>query len=297
MTYALIYNPSAGRGKAARSEAKIRKILQEKIESFRFFRTEYPGHAEKLANEIKKKVDVIIVGGGDGTVHEVVNGMMGGSAVLGVIPIGSGNDFVKMFSLPKVPEKAIDIIFKNQRKKIDVGKINDSYFSNGVGIGFDAWVVRESKNVKRLRGFLIYLYAVLKTVFKYQNESIQLSFEGKSESRDIFLMAFGNGKAMGGGFFLTPEAEIDDGKLDICLITPLKKGEVFRHLPKVLNGRHISMKQVQMLRCKDMAITSKRGIAVHADGELLGMNLKKINISIMPKAIEVIYNADISENE
>jgi diacylglycerol kinase family enzyme len=163
-----------------------------------------------------------------------------------------------------------------------VGKINDSYFSNGVGIGFDAWVVRESKNVKRLRGFLIYLYAVLKTVFKYQNESIQLSFEGKSESRDIFLMAFGNGKAMGGGFFLTPEAEIDDGKLDICLITPLKKGEVFRHLPKV---------------CKDMAITSKRGIAVHADGELLGMNLKKINISIMPKAIEVIYNADISENE
>ena len=107
--------------------------------------------------KLKNKADVIIAAGGDGTVHEVVNGMLGGTAALAVIPIGSGNDFVKMLDLPKEPDEAIEVIRQNQRKKIDIGKINGNYFPNGVGIGFDAWVVREGKKVRHLRGFLIYL--------------------------------------------------------------------------------------------------------------------------------------------
>ncbi len=222
--------------------------------------------------------------------HEVVNGMMGGKAVLAVIPIGSGNDFVKMFNLPADVGQAVEIICRNNRMRIDVGKVGDVIFPNGLGIGFDAWVVRESLKVKRLRGFLIYLYSVLKTLFLYKNEPVTFSANGSVEEKKIFLIAVGNGVAMGGGFYLTPQAAIDDGKFDVCIIRALKKREALINLPKALNGSHTSIKQVQMLRTDKLKITSEKGIAVHADGELLGMNLKELDISILPNALEVIYN-------
>jgi YegS/Rv2252/BmrU family lipid kinase len=256
--------------------------------------TEKPGHAQEIAETYKKSCDIIVGVGGDGTIHEIVNGMMGGTAALAVLPAGSGNDFIKMLNLPKNIHQAIGVIKKNNRKRIDIGKIGDLYFPNGVGLGFDAWVVRESLNVKRLRGFLIYLYSVMRALFAYKNSQITLSVNNISEQRDVFLMAVGNGQAMGGGFFLTPQASIDDGQLDICLIRGLKKWEVFLHLPKAIKGKHIHLKQVQMLRSDHLKIISDVGIAVHADGELLGMNLKEIEISILPSALEVIFNNDIN---
>ena len=292
MTFALIFNPLAGRGKAKGIENKLKVRLEQKIGVFEFFRTEFSGHAEQIAKKIKENFDVLIAAGGDGTIHEIVNGMLGGSAALGIIPIGSGNDFIKTLFIPKHLDRAIEVIIKNCRKKMDIGLINDRYFANGVGVGFDAWVVKESQKVKYLRGFLIYLYAVLKTLISYQKETITLAIEGRTEIRDIYLSAFGNGRAMGGGFFLTPEAQIDDGKLDLCIIDPLKKWEVIWHLPKVLKGKHLAMPQVQSLRSNKIEIFSEEGIALHADGELLGLNLKEIKISILPRALEVIFNSD-----
>jgi diacylglycerol kinase (ATP) len=293
MKFAVIFNPHAGRGKARKIENTLIRCLEKKIGVFEFYRTEFSGHAEQIAGEIKDKFDVIIAAGGDGTIHEIVNGIMGGVAALGIIPIGSGNDFIRSLAIPNQLEKAIEVIFKNNRKKIDIGRINSRYFANGIGVGFDAWVVKESQKVKYLRGFLLYLYAVLKTVLSYKQETIRLSIEGKTEVRHIYLSAFGNGKAMGGGFLLNPEAEIDDGKLDLCIIDPLKKWEAVWHLPKVITGKHLTLPQVQSVRSSKIDIFSENGIALHADGELLGLNLKEIKISILPKALEVITDPDI----
>lgn len=294
--YALILNPSSGRGKGKRLAEPIRGKLETVFPGFVYFETEYPGHAREIAARIKNDFEVIIAGGGDGTVHETVNGMIGGRAALAVIPIGSGNDFVKMLNLPKDPDKAIEVIRQNRRRKIDLGKMNDIIFPNGLGIGFDAWVVRESMKVKRLRGLLIYLYSVLKTVFIYKNQTVTFSANGKTDRKKIFLVAVGNGRAMGGGFFLTPEAQIDDALFDICIIHALKKREVFWHLPKVFWGGHVKMRQVQMLRTASLKIESAPGIAAHADGELLGMNLNTLNISILPAALEVIYQPSDGES-
>ena len=289
LKYALILNPNAGRGKGAKLADEIVDLAKTELGNVTLFKTEYVGHAREIASKIKDEFDVLIAAGGDGTVHEIVNGMMFGRATLAAVPIGSGNDFIKMLDLTKDPAEAINVIKNNVRKKIDVGQVNEQYFPNGVGIGFDAWVVIESSKVRRLRGFLIYLYSVLKTVFAYHNQNILLTVNGKTEAREIFLIAVGNGRAMGGGFFLTPNAEIDDGLFDICIIRALKKREVFLNLPKAIKGAHISIEQVQMLRADKLKVVSEEGIAVHADGELLGVDLKELDIKILPKILEVIY--------
>ena len=291
--YAIILNPNAGRGKAARMEKELLKMFSTSIGSYDLFRTEYPNHAREIAAGLKDDYSVIVAVGGDGTVHETVNGMLGGKAALTAIPLGSGNDFIKMLNLPKNIPGILEVIRRNKRKKIDVGKVGEQYFPNGVGIGFDALVTKESKEVKKLRGFLIYLYAVLKTIFAYRNEMITLSVNGKTEQREIFLIAVGNGKAEGGGFFLTPAAEIDDGLLDVCIIRALNKKEIFKYLPKALNGKHVNLEQVEMLRTNKLQILSENGITAHADGEMLGFDLKRIDISLLPLALEVIYNDQV----
>ena len=169
--YAAILNPHAGRGSVTKARTKLAVLLQNEFGPMDIHLTEYPGHAREIAGSLKDSVEVIVGVGGDGTLHEIVNGMMGGKAALGVIPMGSGNDFIKMLNLPIDTAAALQVIKKNLRKKIDIGKIGDRYFPNGVGIGFDAWVVRESMKVKKLRGFLIYLYSVIKTIFLYNNSS------------------------------------------------------------------------------------------------------------------------------
>ncbi|MEJ2049623.1 MAG: diacylglycerol kinase family lipid kinase [Calditrichota bacterium] len=289
LKYALILNPNAGRGKGAKLAEEIVALAKAELGDVTVFKTEYVGHAREIASKIKDEFDVLIAAGGDGTVHEIVNGMMFGHAALAAIPIGSGNDFIKMLDLTKDPAEAINVIKNNVRKKIDVGQVNDQYFPNGVGVGFDAWVVIESSKVKRLRGFLIYLYSVLKTVFAYENQNVIMTLNGKTEQKRIFLIAVGNGRAMGGGFFLTPDAEIDDGFFDICIIRALKKREVFTNVPKALHGAHVTMEQVEMLRTDKLHIESPTGIAVHADGELLGVDLKELDFRIHPKILEVIY--------
>ncbi len=288
--YALILNPMAGRGRGKKVESLLVEQLRSNLGPGDLFITRYPNHAREIAQKIKNDYEIIVAAGGDGTVHEVVNGMMNGKAVLAVVPIGSGNDFTKMLNMPKEIPESVKVIARNQRLRIDIGKVGEEYFPNGLGIGFDAWVVQESQKIKKLRGFLIYLYSVLKTTFKYRNQRITLHANGKTEERDIFLIAVGNGKAMGGGFFLTPEAQIADGELDVCIIHALTKREVFLNLPKAINGAHGEMPQVEMFRTRELFIETPTGIAAHADGELLGMNLKEIRVSLLPRALEVIWN-------
>ncbi len=287
--YLLILNPMAGRGKGQRLYPQIERWLHAQLGEVDVQLTRYSGHARELAAQFRDAYDVLIAAGGDGTVHEVVNGMMGGKATLAVIPIGSGNDFVKMLHLPLEPQEAIRVIARNQRMKVDVGKVGDRYFPNGLGIGFDAWVVRESKKVKHLRGFLIYLYSVLKTTFLYRNQRVLLEVDGKRSEHDIFLIAVGNGKAMGGGFYLTPHANIQDGLFDVCIIHALTKKDIFLNLPKATKGEHLDMPQVEMFRTAQLKVSTPEGIAAHADGELLGMELKELDVSLLPAALEVIY--------
>jgi YegS/Rv2252/BmrU family lipid kinase len=290
MTYHLILNPAAGRGTAGKSEAELAKELKDQLGDVHLHRTNARGHATQIANELKNENAVIITAGGDGTIYETVNGLVGGACTLGIIPIGSGNDFIKMLKLPLDIRSAIEVIKRRNTMIIDIGTVGEGYFTNGLGMGFDAEVVIETQKVKRLRGFFIYLYSVFRTLTHYKNRIVTISIDGKTETREVFMISVGNGECFGGGFYLTPGAEINDGILDLCIFRGLSRKEVLMHLPKALSGKHIHLPQVECLRAKNIIVEAAEGIPVHADGELLSSNLTRVEVGVLHGALNVIHN-------
>lgn len=290
MEYHLILNPAAGRGAVKKAQARLLEMVRSQLGEAHLHATASPGHATQIAAGLKERNAAVIAVGGDGTIHEIANGLVGGNCTLGIIPIGSGNDFIKMFNIPLDFQEAIQVIKRHKTMRIDVGKIGDSYFINGLGMGFDAEVVIETQKVKKLRGFFIYLYSVFKALLHYRNHHITLSVNGKTETREVFMISVGNGKYLGGGFCLTPGAELNDGVLDVCVFRGLRRKEVLLHLPKAIKGRHVELPQVECLRVKKLIVESSEGLPVHADGELLSPCLRRIEAGVLPGALTVIHN-------
>jgi len=290
MEYHLILNPAAGWGAGQKSESYLLKSFETHFPGFHFHKTNARGHATEIAHKLKDAQAVLIAAGGDGTVHEVVNGMMPGNCVLGVIPVGSGNDFIKMLNIPLDLRSAIGVIRNGKAMLIDIGKVNDSYFSNGLGMGFDAVVVMETSKRKFARGFFIYLFSVFRALKYYQNKTVTLHLNGTIETRDVLMVNVGNGAVLGGGFRLFPDAKIADGKLEVCIFDGLTKREIIMNLPKAISGKHIHLPQVEMHKADHLLVKSDEGIAIHSDGELISSNLKEIEIQVVPRALKVIHN-------
>lgn len=292
MKYHLVINPNAGRGYAGKIQSRLIEDVKRALGAVEVHPTSRPGDIRKIAAGLKMSKSVFMVAGGDGTIHEAVNGLAGGNCLLGIIPIGSGNDFIRMLNLPLKYTEAIDRI-KNQRTmSIDIGRVGERVFVNGLGIGFDARAVVESQKVTSLRGNFIYLYAILKTIFLYKNDTVTVEKGDKKEKRKIFLISAGNGAFMGGGFRITPKAKINDGLLDFGIIRGLTKGEIFAHLPKVIKGTHLKLAQVEYFQATSLTIESENGVPVQVDGELLSPAMKHIDIRIEKDALQVIHNLD-----
>lgn len=287
-SYKFIVNPVAARGKCARVATRLEDMCRSAGMDFEFSYTGGPKDATGIAQKACGKFEKIIAVGGDGTIHEVVNGLIGNKHRFGAIPVGSGNDFVKAVGIPLDLARAFDTVCHGGSRLVDVGAADDSYFPNGLGIGFDAWVVRESQMVKHLRGNAIYLYSVLRTIYKYTPPVVRLSFNFKVREENLFMITVGNGVSLGGGFKLTPFALLDDGLLDLTIIRDLTRIEIYKNLLGVYTGRHTRMPQVTIDRSPVIDVESETGFAVHLDGELMSLDKKSLHISIIPKALEVI---------
>ena len=288
MNYFFIVNPVSGRGKGkVLGERLIDRLTKLNID-FEIHWTERPGHAIELAEQGANTHTVLVAVGGDGTMNEVLNGMAEKGAVLGLIPVGSGNDFARAVNIPFNFEQALEILLRGQKKQIDLGKANERYFHNGVGIGFDAWVVNTSLKVKHLRGNAIYLYSVLRTLKDYQPVPLELNFNGSVKVDDYFMVSVGNGVSMGGGFQLTPDAEINDGLFDLCLIQNMPVVSILKNLIKVYSGKHKEDPRVEMHRTEHLTIESRKPFAVHVDGELLSLKVQKLEVELIPRGLEII---------
>jgi len=292
MKYHFILNPAAGRGRVAGLRETLVSETKKLFPEAQFHITGAAGDAQRMAAALKEQADVVVAVGGDGTIHEIVNGLMGGRAALGIVPVGSGNDFARMLGLNADYGQALAVLLRDNRKFIDLGKANNEVFANGVGIGFDAEVVVTSLKIKYLRGFLIYLSAVLQTLVKYENINVSFTGSGQFQNKKIFMMTIGNGRSMGGGFYLTPDAVMDDGLFDVCVINALTRREALIHLPKAVKGQHREMPQVSFFRTQKICLESRDGFPAHADGEMLGTRIRRLDVKIIPGALQVIHNSD-----
>jgi len=299
----IVLNPYAGRWKGAKLYRKILQYAKAIRYLERFQLTTSPGEAIQIAKETL--AELVVAAGGDGTVNEIVNGILqsGSEKILGVIPIGSGNDFAKMLNLkPFKIKMAIESLRRRNTVVSDVGLIEflrrdgtlgTRFFINGVGIGFDATVANESRKIKHLRGIPLYMLALFRTLAKYETPEMDVKVDGKNISGKIFLIAIGNGISAGGGFLLTPDAKINDGIFDVCLVRDISILRILQVLPTVLKGKHTKYPEVTMMKAKEIEINSNSDLVLHADGEILGTDLRWIKVSIVPSAVEVISNLEI----
>jgi diacylglycerol kinase (ATP) len=295
-----ILNPYAGRGSAQKLVEPLTKALRERGVPHDVVLTTRPGEASEIARSARGEIVVAV--GGDGTVNEVANGVIETGRTLGVIPAGNGNDFVKNIgSGPGIPQ-AIDRISQGTVKLIDVGTVEclvgegssgsadpRRYFVNGVGIGFDAAVAAKTREIKHLTGVLLYLAAVFQMLGKYRAPLFNIEFDGgEARASKHLLIAIGNGICAGGGFYLTPNAKVDDGFFDACLIDDIPVRTILHLIPKAMLGKHTSSPLAKFLHFKKMDLTADCDFYVHADGEMVGRNVRQVRIALLPKALPVI---------
>ena len=286
--YYFIVNPVSGKGKGAGLGKRLERKLAETELDYQIVYTEAPGHAEALARNTSEKSDIIVTVGGDGTLNEVINGMHSSAKTAAIIPVGTGNDFVRATKIPTDFEEAFAVLLRGNRKKIDIGRVNDRLFHNGLGIGFDARVVEKGLHVKYLRGNAFYLYSVLAVLFSYKPVEIEISADSFRRKLDYFLITVANGVSLGGGFYLTPDALMDDGYFDICLIENMSKPAILKNLLKVYSGKHKYDPRVDIIRAKKVRLSSTDGFAAHMDGELISLNLNEVNVEILEQSLEFI---------
>ena len=297
----IILNPMADMGRAWTAANDLRPIISEYGHAD-WSGTVYPTHATELAKQAGEDgFDMVIAMGGDGTVHEVVNGLMQVPAdkrpILGVVPVGSGNDFAHSIGVPMQSDHALVKALNGDPSTVDIGLMTDEngrqeYFDNTVGIGFDAVVTIRSHKLPIVRGFLMYLTAVLQTIIlNHEPSKMVIQSDDETIETTNLMTVICNGPREGGGFMVAPEANNTDGILHYAMITNVGRAMMFRLVPEVMNGTHGRFKQVLMGSCKKMSIQSERPVYIHADGEIytsFGSNLHQVAFEILPDALKVV---------
>ncbi|MBM7584631.1 YegS/Rv2252/BmrU family lipid kinase [Bacillus pakistanensis] len=294
--YCFIVNKVSGNGKALKVWYQIEKKLQEKNVYYCVHFTQKPKHATLLVQELinKEKVTVIVVVGGDGTIHEVINGLVGTNTPLGIIPAGSGNDFSRGLGIPLKHDKALERILSGKPKIIDIGYVNSTYFGTVSGIGFDGEVA-QTTNIsiyKKLLNFvrmgqISYIISAINVLFRYKPMDISLMIDQKLyEIPKVWLIAVANLPFYGGGLAICPKAESNDGLFDICIVQGMSKWEFIRVFPLVFKGNHTSSPSIQIIKGKELEIYSSTPMLVHGDGEMIGQTPARIRIE--PSALYVI---------
>ena len=302
----LIVNPTAGGGTARQAIPRIEARLKELGVASDLVYTERPWHAAELARiAVQDKVDIVVAVGGDGTANEVLNGLIQakqageGTAAMGLLSVGRGNDFAFGAGIPHDIDASCRVLSEGSRRMIDVGQVSGEslaeprFFGNGIGIGFDAVVGFEAAKLKRLRGFLGYLVAALKTIFLYYHAPrTQIEYEGHSLDQASLMVSIMNGRRMGGGFMMAPESVLDDGLFDLCIVRQVSRPGILALIPRFTKGTQAQHPAVTTERTRKITVTALDGVLpAHADGETLCEQGTQLTMEILPRQIEIVCQA------
>jgi len=301
--YVIVANPAAGRDNCGRSIPQVEAILSEYGLSFEIVRTERPWHAAELAREaVRAGADVLVAMGGDGTANEVLNGLMRarrageGTCAMGVLCVGSGNDFAYGVGIPTEIRASCHTLAQGYRRTVDVGYAvgglypGGRYFGNGVGIGFDAVVGFEAAKLTRLRGFLAYAVAALKTIFLYYRAPlVTVEYDQQTVQQYLLMVSVMNGQRMGGGFYMAPEGKPDDGMFDLCLARQVSRARIFGLIGHFLRGTQATQEPIDTGQARHVVIQAIEGnLPAHADGETLCTDGQRLEIDLLPGELELI---------
>lgn len=298
----VVLNPASGGLKSNTKQQKIIQLLNSAGLNLLWATTQQKGDAIQLVkNKVQEGIRQIIVLGGDGTLNEVINGVMlqktcsSAEVKIAMLSNGTGNDFIRTFQIPKKTEHAIAMVQNSKVKTIDAGwvsyQINDAensrYFINILGMGFDGAVTESANSTKGGIGRLTYLKSVLTTLFHYKPSVLKIKIDNLPLiSEQVFTLNAGIGRYSGGGMQLVPHASSDDGQLAITLLRPLPHLTALLNLYRLFNGTINHLKQIQLMKGKDIRVEAYPPIMAEAEGEFFGYS--PFYIKVIPKAISII---------
>ena len=284
----IIANPVSGKGNGLKALNKVEEIFTEKGVEYTVHKTEYIGHAQELAKELSLIPDTkLIAMGGDGTFHEILCGIENfDNITLGLIPCGSGNDFIRSSCHPKKIEKAVEIILNGNASYIDFIEMDNGLRCfNTCGAGIDVDVLLKREKCKILKGKAAYFYALLYALAHTKFYGMRLTIDGETKDMRVFTIGVGNGGFLGGGLPLCPNAKVDDGLLQIGFVNEVKRWKIPAALMVFLRGKHVSTSWGGEVQGKEITIESLDGGYFQLDGEILYET--KLSMKVVPNTLKV----------
>ncbi|HEU5012612.1 MAG TPA: diacylglycerol kinase family protein [Roseiflexaceae bacterium] len=298
----VILNPWAGRGAAGRKRPELEQALHDAGIDYMLRLTHVRGGATELTCQaIAQGYTRVVAVGGDGTINEIVNGIKRAertekrTAALGIVPLGTGSDFARTAfgQGGKDLHAAVQRLANGRTRAIDVGHVQVAggagrFFLNGLGLGLDAQAAAEALKIRRLKGLAVYLVAILRAQRNYQAPTMSVRYDSAHVRRRLLFASVANGRFQASGFLLTPDAQIDDGKLDVCIVDHMGLLGIMRHLPKVVRGTHARLKEVTLAQVRAVTVDAEGPIPVATDGEVVTTDARTIHAHILPQSLELL---------
>jgi YegS/Rv2252/BmrU family lipid kinase len=282
----LLVNPSSGGGRSLKLLPRIESALDELHVAFRVLRTRDLEHGVDAALRAVEAGEVPVVVSGDGLIGAVGGAMAGAETPLGIIPSGRGNDLARVLEIPDEPEPAVEVLAAGHSRLIDVGEANGKRFLGIVSVGFDSEANRVANESRLFRGSLVYAYAALRTLVGWKPARFTVRVDEERIRFTGYSVSVANNRAFGGGMFVAPDAELDDGLFDVVMVGEGGKLRFVGNLPKVFKGTHVELDEVRVFRAPHLELSASRAIPVYADGEHL-TDLPAA-LRVLPRALSVI---------
>ena len=287
MRLKLIYNPTAGRGKAHRRIAEAEEHLRSRGARVDCESSTSARDLVRIAAESSRaEYDRVVIVGGDGTLNLAIRELDLARGTLALIPTGSGDDFARVLGIPRKIRAACDVILDGRVREVDVALANGIRYLGVAGLGFDSEVAAYANRVKVLRGSVVYLYAIFRVLPRFTPHRVKLN----ERDETIMFAAVGNSRQYGGGIRITPDAKIDDQQLDLCIVHETTRAQLLKTLPKAYTGAHVHSPFVEMTRGPEFRFVSERPLEVYADGEPLTQT--PVTFSLAPEKLKVVVPAE-----
>ncbi|MDX6671843.1 MAG: hypothetical protein QOI91_2206 [Solirubrobacteraceae bacterium] len=286
----LIVNPNAGGGRAAEVLPAVEDALRGHGFEVRTTTTRDLDHACELAGAAVRGGELAVTLGGDGLVGCVAGQLAGGDGVLGVLPGGRGNDFARVLGMPLEPVEACATLARAVEKTIDVGDVDGKPFIGIASFGFDSVANKIANETKLIKGDLVYLYAALRALATWKPARFTLDLDGGERLEfSGYSVACANSRAYGGGMFVAPDAELDDGLLDVVMTGHHSRRRALKDLPKVFKGEHVHLPTVKVVRAASVRVDADRPFTIYADGDPIAE--LPATVSLRHRALRVLAPA------
>lgn len=283
----VIANPRAGRGRGLRNLERLRGAIRRRGVDLEVVETRHPGHATGIAREAAELgASRVAVLGGDGTISEVVNGLVGGETALAILPMGTGNDVARSLKIPRDLDAALDLALHGEPAPIDVGRERDRHFISVLGVGFPSIVAAEANAIRWLHGSPAFFVAVYKALHRLRAVPLRIELDGEILEMRCVAILIQNTPYTGGGLQMAPEAVVDDGVLDVVIVEEIGRLDLMVNFPRVYRGGHFAHPSFTAHRAREIRVECAEPLTKMFDGDLCGTT--PLEAEVVPAAVRVV---------